>query len=94
MARVKLTKAVVANLPTPEKAQAFTWDSVLKGFGVRVSHADVKTYVAHFKARGGKERRRDVPPDHSKIAMGSRPLASACFFRRPSALMRWTKPLM
>jgi len=60
MARIKLTKAVVAGLPTPDKAQAFTWDSVLKGFGVRVSRAGVKTYVAQFKVRGGKERRMAV----------------------------------
>lgn len=46
MARIKLTKTVVAGLPIPEQAQAFTWDSVLKGFGVRVSRAGVKTYVA------------------------------------------------
>ena len=43
MARHKLTKAVVASLPTPQKAQAFTWGAVLKGFGVRVSRAGVKT---------------------------------------------------
>jgi integrase len=60
MARIKLTKAVVASLPTPEQAQAFVWDSVLKGFGVRVSCAGVKTYVAQFKVRGGKERRMAV----------------------------------
>ncbi|MFC1673742.1 tyrosine-type recombinase/integrase [Pseudomonadota bacterium] len=36
MARIKLTKTVVANLPLPDKAQAFIWDSVLKGFGVRI----------------------------------------------------------
>lgn len=60
MARIKLTKTVVANLPTPDKAQAFTWDSVLKGFGVRVSRAGVKTYVVQFKVRGGKERRMAV----------------------------------
>jgi len=60
VARVKLTKAVVANLPTPEQAQAFVWDSVLKGFGVRVSHTGAKSYVAQFKVRGGKERRMVV----------------------------------
>jgi len=60
MARVKLTKSVVANLPVPDKAQAFIWDSVLKGFGVRVSRAGVKTYIVQFKVRGGKERRMAV----------------------------------
>jgi integrase len=60
MARVKLTKTLVDDLATPEKGQAFVWDSELPGFAVRITPTGVKAWVVQMRVRGGKERRMTV----------------------------------
>lgn len=53
MARKKLTKTEVDKLPFTEKpgAQAFYYDTELKGFGLRIS-SSTKSYFAETKVRG------------------------------------------
>lgn len=60
MARIKLTKTLVDDLPTPAKGQTFVWDSELPGFGVRITPTGVKAWIVQTKIRGGKERRMTV----------------------------------
>lgn len=60
MARVRLTKAVVENLPAPAKGQAFVWDSEIAGFAVRVTPTGAKSWIVQTRVRGGKERRMTV----------------------------------
>ena len=52
----KLTKRVV-DMAVARPAQAFTWDSEVKGFGLRVTPAGVKSYVLSYRDAGGQTRR-------------------------------------
>ncbi|MGI4769970.1 MAG: tyrosine-type recombinase/integrase [Janthinobacterium lividum] len=52
----KLTKRVV-DMAVAGPAQAFTWDSEVKGFGLRVTPAGVKSYVLSYRDAGGQTRR-------------------------------------
>ncbi|RDI37193.1 integrase family protein [Aquicella lusitana] len=53
MARIKLSKSKVDELPFTEQAgaQAFYYDTELKGFGLRISNK-TKTYIAETKVQG------------------------------------------
>lgn len=53
---MKLTKTVVDRLPNPETGYALHWDDQLPGFGVRVTHSGIKSYVLQRRV-GTKERR-------------------------------------
>jgi integrase len=55
MATLKLTKSAVAALPFREGQQAFYYDSILPGFGLRIGRT-AKTYFAE-KRVGGRTRR-------------------------------------
>jgi hypothetical protein len=47
----RLTKRVV-DLLVPEPADRFIWDSELKGFGLKVTPAGRKSFVAQYRNRG------------------------------------------
>jgi hypothetical protein len=51
--RAKLTKRVVDTLK-PEARRAITWDTELQGFGVRVEVSGRKTFIARYRAGGGR----------------------------------------
>ncbi|BAV65529.1 tyrosine-type recombinase/integrase [Sphingobium cloacae] len=77
----KLTKRAVDALQAPTSAQAFLWDGELKGFGVRVTRAGVKTFIIQYRNAAGKSRRInlgrygtltvELARDQAKIKLGA-----------------------
>lgn len=55
MAKIKITKTTVQELPFPEKGQALYWDEELPGFGIRVSQK-VKCYFVQMRVKGKSVR--------------------------------------
>jgi integrase len=53
---VKLTKSAIEKLPTPEAAPAFHRDDELRGFGVKVSTAGLKTFFLEKRVSGKVKR--------------------------------------
>lgn len=53
---MKITNTTVSRLTPPEAGYRLEWDSELRGFGVRVTAAGAKAYIAQAKV-GGKARR-------------------------------------
>lgn len=50
----KLTKQSVLALAVPAKGRAFLWDETLKGFGIMVTHKNMRSYVVQYRI-GGRE---------------------------------------
>ncbi|WP_342640472.1 tyrosine-type recombinase/integrase [Rhodoligotrophos ferricapiens] len=77
----KLTKKAVEALEAPATGQAFLWDGELKGFGVRVTKAGVKTFIIQYRNAEGKSRRINIgrfgimtvenARDEAKIKLGA-----------------------
>src|ERR1700693_4364778 len=57
MPRVKLTKSVIDDLPTPTKDVVY-WDAGCPGFGVKVTPAGRKVFVVLFRTGGAGSRLR------------------------------------
>ena len=86
---MKLSKTVVDALPVPEKGYTLTWDSELKGFGVRVTPSGIKTFILQRRIHGKDRRislgrfgavtveqaRRDALVKSGQIASGGDPVA-------------------
>ncbi len=53
MSRVKLTKRIV-DAALPADRDTIVWDSELTGFGLRVRPAGSKTFIAQYRAGGGR----------------------------------------
>ncbi|HYD32103.1 MAG TPA: tyrosine-type recombinase/integrase [Azospirillaceae bacterium] len=54
----KLTKRIVdAATPDPSGRQSILWDAEVKGFGLRVTPAGVKSYILNYRTADGRERR-------------------------------------
>ncbi|HEY1779957.1 MAG TPA: Arm DNA-binding domain-containing protein [Roseiarcus sp.] len=55
----RLTKTAVEGLTPPGKQgeQSFLWDGELKGFGVRVIHSGLKTFILQYRDADGRTRR-------------------------------------
>ena len=53
MSTVKLTKRVVDGI-IPSARDQFIWDSDVSGFGLRVRHGGSKTFIAQYRAGGGR----------------------------------------
>src|SRR5262245_41771862 len=49
----KLTKSAV-DRAGPDKSRYIVWDTELRGFGLRVEPSGVKTFVARYRAGGGR----------------------------------------
>lgn len=89
MARVRLTKTLVDGLETPEKGQAFVWDTEVPGFAVRATSSGAKAWVVQMRVRGGKERRiaigfcNKLPLDKARLE-ARKVLAAADLGRDPA----------
>jgi integrase len=57
MPRVKLTKSVIDDLPTPAKDLVY-WDAACPGFGVKVTPAGRKVFVVLYRTGGAGSRLR------------------------------------
>ena len=57
----RLTDKVVKGLPAPERGNKITYDSDVRGLGVRVTTARLMTYVFNYRVKGsGTERRLTI----------------------------------
>lgn len=56
----KLTDTLVKALPPPGKGNKITYDSEVKGFGVRVTAAGARSFVLNYRTRYGRERRYTI----------------------------------
>ncbi len=70
----KLTKRVVDALTLPPpKCEAFTWDSELKGFGVRLMASGVGSYILKYRNQEGRQRKLAIgrigalTPDEARV---------------------------
>jgi integrase len=54
--RMKLTEIGVKRLQAPEKGRLEVWDTLLPGFGVRVTTSGQKTFMAMYRAHGVQRR--------------------------------------
>src|SRR5271168_2198537 len=57
MPRVKLTKSVIDDLPTPAKDMVY-WDAACPGFGLKVTPAGRKVFLVLFRTGGAGSRLR------------------------------------
>jgi integrase len=53
----KLTDALVKALAVPAKGNRITYDSEVRGFGVRTTTAGAQAFILNYRTRGGRERR-------------------------------------
>jgi integrase len=53
----KLTDALVKALAAPAKGNRITYDSEVRGFGVRTTVAGAQAFILNYRTRGGRERR-------------------------------------
>jgi integrase len=56
----ELTDATIKKLPPPASGAAITYDTEVKGFGIRVTAAGAKSFVLNYRTRGGRERRYTI----------------------------------
>lgn len=56
----KLTDALIKTLLTPDKGQRITYDTDVKGFGVRVTAAGARSFILNYRTRSGRERRYTI----------------------------------
>jgi integrase len=56
----RLTEAAVKRLPAPAKGNRITYDSALRGFGVRVTAAGHRAFVLTYYNRTGRQRRYTI----------------------------------
>ena len=76
-----LTKTAVDAAKAPQgKAQSFLWDDKLTGFGLRITHGGVKSYVIEYRPKGSTQSRRYTIGRHGKItAEQARKMAETLF---------------
>ena len=53
---MNLNDAIVRKLPSPDKGSRISWDTAVKGFGVRVTAAGAKAFIVNYRARGIERR--------------------------------------
>lgn len=53
------TRTIEAAKPHPQK-DVYTWDTGLRGFGLRVTPRGVKSYVLQYRVNGGPSRRKTI----------------------------------
>ena len=54
----RLSDKTIEKLAAPEKGQVEIWDTLVPGFGVRVSHGGRKAFVLLYRVRGQSRKRR------------------------------------
>lgn len=57
---VRLTDGVIRGLPVPVRGNKITYDTELKGFGLRVTGGDARSFVLGYRTTGGRERRYTI----------------------------------
>lgn len=70
----KITKQTIESTPAQASGDAWVWDSVVEGFGVRVQASGRKTYVVRYRARDARRTQRkmtlcrcsDTTPDKAR----------------------------
>ncbi|AKM09320.1 tyrosine-type recombinase/integrase [Croceicoccus naphthovorans] len=53
----RLTDTIVKALPLPAKGNRITYDTEVRGFGVRTTAAGARSFVLNYRTRSGRERR-------------------------------------
>jgi integrase len=56
----KLTDGIVKGLPAPSRGNKVHYDTVVKGFGCRVTAAGARAFVLNYRTRAGRERRYTI----------------------------------
>jgi integrase len=56
----KLTDGVVKALPAPRNGSLITYDTVIKGFGIRVTSTGARSFVLNYRTWLGRERRYTI----------------------------------
>src|SRR5687768_7549719 len=66
---IRITDKLVKDLPSPAKGNTITYDTEVKGFGVRVTAAGARSFILNYRANG-LERRMTIGsyPDWSVMA--------------------------
>jgi integrase len=56
--KVKLTKRVVDSAKAPQEPNTFTqiWDTEIPGYGLRITHAGVKSYILNYRTKGRQRK--------------------------------------
>ena len=57
MPRLRLTKSAIDALPTPDKETVY-WDETLPGFGLKITPAGKKVFIALYRTAGRGSRLR------------------------------------
>lgn len=57
--RIRLTEKLIKGLPSPDAGNAITYDDLIRGFGIRVTKAGVKSFVLNY-VTNGRERRYTI----------------------------------
>ncbi|GEP07213.1 tyrosine-type recombinase/integrase [Methylobacterium oxalidis] len=55
----RITETLVKSLPSPERGNRITYDTELKGFGVRITAAGAKSFILNYRI-AGRERRYTI----------------------------------
>ncbi len=53
---VKITDRIVRNIDLPERGLKITSDTVVKGFGVRVTSGGCRSFILRARVSNGRER--------------------------------------
>src|SRR5262249_6522231 len=53
----RLTDPLIKKLAPPKRGYEVTWDSEVRGFGVRITADGVRSFILNYRTRGGTERR-------------------------------------
>jgi integrase len=56
----KLTDSIVKALPTPASGARITYDSEVKGFGIRITARGARAFVLNYRTQLGRERRYTI----------------------------------
>jgi len=53
----KLADAIIKKLPKPETGEKITYDTQVKGFGIRVTAKGARSFLLNYRTKLGRERR-------------------------------------
>ena len=58
--RAHLTDSVIRRLSPAEQGSLLIWDDEVKGFAIRITEANAKSFILNYRNRGGRQRRLTV----------------------------------